>query len=101
MAFYVPNDLPWDDDEPYWGWAITPGDGRGELAHDVPLTTAAEAKADPLPAIVRIVRSEGTPEAEAEGPKSRPSGHARARASGKDARHRRPARLGRRPSRNA
>lgn len=66
MAFYVPNDLPWVDDEPYWGWVVEPGDGRGNLAHDVRLTTAAEAKADAFPAIVRIVRSEGTPEADAE-----------------------------------
>jgi hypothetical protein len=65
MAFYVPE-TPWLDDEPYWGWVVEPGDGKGKLAHDVPLTTAAEAKADALPTIVRIVRSEGTPEAEAE-----------------------------------
>jgi hypothetical protein len=38
MAFYVP-DLPWLDDEAYWGWVVEPGDGRGKLAHDVRLTT--------------------------------------------------------------
>jgi hypothetical protein len=31
MAFYEPNDFPLDPGEPYWGWSITPGDGRGKL----------------------------------------------------------------------
>lgn len=65
-VFYVEPELPWDDDEPYWGWVVEPGDGRGNLAHDVRLTTAADAKADAWPAINRIVQSEGTPEADAE-----------------------------------
>ena len=65
----VVSDVDADDpfDEHGWLWVITTGDGRGTRGSERALPT----KARPRPA-VRLIRSEGMPEAEAERANSRP-----------------------------